>query len=282
MNPAPGRKTPRLSVLVTGCSAGFGYRIARTLAGEGHRVFATMRDAAGRNREVGADRVPHWRGTDGGVQQRRERLCLHVGDVLGTLVLVDVGIARLDLDHLDPGAHDVGMGRGHHPAELLEEVDEVVGLDRETAGEAQAQREVDRERVLPGVPGRDDVGLEARVLAEQHVQEAVRHLRRASVPLEEEPAAVDLRLRPPGDPHHRIGAPGEVEAGREALHVLADRSRDVVVRVDEPDQVAAGEERFHVLPGMAVDVDLLVGERTILSYLTDRIFRVSEAAFRQG
>jgi HlyD family type I secretion membrane fusion protein len=37
-----------------------------------------------------------------------------------------------------------------------------------------------------------------------------------------------------------------------------------------------------VVPGMAVDVDLLVGERTILSYLTDRIFHLGEAAFRQG
>jgi hypothetical protein len=37
-----------------------------------------------------------------------------------------------------------------------------------------------------------------------------------------------------------------------------------------------------VLPGMAVEVDLLVGERTILSYLTDRIFRMREAAFREG
>jgi membrane fusion protein, adhesin transport system len=34
-------------------------------------------------------------------------------------------------------------------------------------------------------------------------------------------------------------------------------------------------------PGMVVDVDLRVGERTILSYLTDRIFRLGEA-FREG
>ena len=34
-------------------------------------------------------------------------------------------------------------------------------------------------------------------------------------------------------------------------------------------------------PGMAVDVELKVGERTILSYLTDRIFRLKEA-FREG
>lgn len=41
----------------------------------------------------------------------------------------------------------------------------------------------------------------------------------------------------------------------------------------------AGE--LDVVPGMAVDVELKVGERTILSYLTDRIFRAKEA-FREG
>ena len=38
---------------------------------------------------------------------------------------------------------------------------------------------------------------------------------------------------------------------------------------------------FEVVPGMVVDVDLKIGERTILSYLTDRIFRFQEA-FREG
>jgi hypothetical protein len=38
---------------------------------------------------------------------------------------------------------------------------------------------------------------------------------------------------------------------------------------------------MEVVPGMVVDVELKVGERTILSYLTDRIFRLQEA-FRDG
>jgi hypothetical protein len=33
---------------------------------------------------------------------------------------------------------------------------------------------------------------------------------------------------------------------------------------------------------MAVEVDLLTGERTILSFLTDRIFRLKATAFREG
>ena len=41
----------------------------------------------------------------------------------------------------------------------------------------------------------------------------------------------------------------------------------------------AGE--LDVVPGMSVDVELKVGERTILSFLTDRIFRLNEA-FREG
>ena len=42
-----------------------------------------------------------------------------------------------------------------------------------------------------------------------------------------------------------------------------------------------GPGEFDVAPGMVVDVDLKIGERTILSYLTDRIFRLQEA-FREG
>ena len=52
--------------------------------------------------------------------------------------------------------------------------------------------------------------------------------------------------------------------------------------VTEQAELGTGAERFRVVPGMAVEVDLLAGERTILSYLTDRIFRKREAAFREG
>ena len=58
-------------------------------------------------------------------------------------------------------------------------------------------------------------------------------------------------------------------------------SYGIVVRTDD-DQLGSGAERLGVVPGMAVEVELLVGERTILSYLTDRIFRLQDAAFREG
>jgi adhesin transport system membrane fusion protein len=56
-------------------------------------------------------------------------------------------------------------------------------------------------------------------------------------------------------------------------------SYGILVRTAEGQLDGAG---FSVVPGMAVEVDLMVGERTILSYLTDRIFRLQEAAFREG
>jgi adhesin transport system membrane fusion protein len=55
----------------------------------------------------------------------------------------------------------------------------------------------------------------------------------------------------------------------------------ITVRTDSA-ELGTGVERFSVVAGMAVDIDLLVGERTILSYLTDRIFRMQQTAFREG
>lgn len=43
------------TILVTGSSSGFGYDIAKTLAGAGHKVFASMRDVNSRNKDVAKD-----------------------------------------------------------------------------------------------------------------------------------------------------------------------------------------------------------------------------------
>ncbi len=47
-------------------------------------------------------------------------------------------------------------------------------------------------------------------------------------------------------------------------------------------ELTDGEAWHSVAPGMAVEVDLLVRERTILSYLTDRIFRMPKEVFQEG
>lgn len=76
----------------------------------------------------------------------------------------------------------------------------------------------------------------------------------------------------------------------EILRIAADASLDpatgapsyqVTVRTTS-DRLGEGAAAVSVVPGMTVDVDLMVGERTVLSYLTDRIMRVRADAFRQG
>jgi membrane fusion protein, adhesin transport system len=76
----------------------------------------------------------------------------------------------------------------------------------------------------------------------------------------------------------------------EVVRIAADASSD---RPDAPptylvrivtDREQLGPERGDraVVPGMLVDVELKAGERTILSYLTDRILRLRDSAFREG
>lgn len=53
------KSASHLTVLVTGCSSGFGELIVKTLAGDGHRVYATMRGVQSRN-AAAADNLRQW------------------------------------------------------------------------------------------------------------------------------------------------------------------------------------------------------------------------------
>ncbi len=71
--------------------------------------------------------------------------------------------------------------------------------------------------------------------------------------------------------------------------IAADASRDPhtgelaygVTVTTAREHLGAAPGELAVVPGMVVDVELKVGERTILSYLTDRILTWKEA-FREG
>lgn len=56
-----------------------------------------------------------------------------------------------------------------------------------------------------------------------------------------------------------------------------------IVTLELTAQELGGRGReFALQPGMLVDVELLVGARTVLSYLTDRLWRLTDTAFREG
>ena len=77
--------------------------------------------------------------------------------------------------------------------------------------------------------------------------------------------------------------PGRVRSiSADASRTASDEapSYRVVVAAERPEE--GRSRRMEILPGMLVDVEFRAGERTILSYLTDRILRRGAAAFREG
>ncbi|MFP4271246.1 MAG: HlyD family efflux transporter periplasmic adaptor subunit, partial [Alphaproteobacteria bacterium] len=76
----------------------------------------------------------------------------------------------------------------------------------------------------------------------------------------------------------------------EIVRLAADANTDertgettyVAVVATDRATLERGGIAYPLLPGMLVDVELHVGERSILSYLTDRILMLSDQAFREG
>lgn len=93
-----------LNILVTGCSAGFGELFAKTLAGAGHRVFASMRGATGRN-AAAAERLKQWGSAQGRTVEIVE---LDVTEQSS----VDSAIASIErtAGHLDAVINNAGAG----------------------------------------------------------------------------------------------------------------------------------------------------------------------------
>jgi adhesin transport system membrane fusion protein len=80
------------------------------------------------------------------------------------------------------------------------------------------------------------------------------------------------------------------ELAGEIVRIAADATTDertgettytAVVATDRASLERDGVD-YPLVPGMLVDVELHVGERSVLSYLTDRILTLSDQAFREG
>jgi adhesin transport system membrane fusion protein len=110
---------------------------------------------------------------------------------------------------------------------------------------------------------------------------------------------VEAKIKPRDIAFLRPGLPAKVKltaydfaiyGGLEAQveHISADTFTEengdayylVRVRTNEPELVR-GEKSFSIIPGMTAEVDILVGEKTVLSYLLKPVLRARENALRE-
>lgn len=104
-------------VLITGASSGFGYETACRLAVRGHRVFATMRDTAGRNRSARAALEAFAAGNGTPI----EVLEMEVTDDASVEATVAAALARaghLDVVVNNAGIASLGLTEAFTPAEF--------------------------------------------------------------------------------------------------------------------------------------------------------------------
>lgn len=119
------------TILITGSNAGFGKRMALTLATRGHTVYAGMRDLAGRNAAV-AEELRAFRGEAGGSIVPVE---LDPGsdasvEAAGQAVLAATG-GRIDAVINNAGYGAIGLGEAYTPAQVAEMMNiNVIGPQR--------------------------------------------------------------------------------------------------------------------------------------------------------
>jgi NAD(P)-dependent dehydrogenase (short-subunit alcohol dehydrogenase family) len=95
------------AVLVTGSSSGFGDLIARTLARQGHHVFASMRDIQDRNREPAAE-LAQWAQREGVAIEVIELDVLDDKSVAEAVERAEASAGRIDVVVNNAGAGAVG------------------------------------------------------------------------------------------------------------------------------------------------------------------------------
>lgn len=97
---------PQQNIMVTGCSSGFGFLIARTLLNDGHTVFAAMRDLGNKNADAAEQLNAQAKETKG-------RLCLLDMDVTDNKSVNAAAQHALEEEgHLDVVVNNAGYGVG--------------------------------------------------------------------------------------------------------------------------------------------------------------------------
>lgn len=97
-----------LNVLVTGCSAGFGELFAKTLAGAGHHVCASMRSVAGRN-AAAAERLKQWAASQALTLEVVELDVTDQGSVHSAIASFERAAGHLDVVINNAGAGGMGL-----------------------------------------------------------------------------------------------------------------------------------------------------------------------------
>jgi NAD(P)-dependent dehydrogenase (short-subunit alcohol dehydrogenase family) len=128
------------TILITGCSSGFGLDAAKTLASKGHRVYATMRAVDSRNASSAKELRDY-------AQSEELSITVHDMDVTSD---ASVSRAVAEMDGVDVLINNAGLGYGG-PVESFTGDEILAQLDLNVVGAARVAN-----AVLPGMRARSD------------------------------------------------------------------------------------------------------------------------------